>query len=312
MLLTLLFSCIETALWTEDTVQGNLECPLYNEVDVYAEDTATETQYAPIWTDHLYQAKTTHGIDIFWVIDPSGSMQNDQDNIIQGINQMIASLPTSDWRLMIMPTDWMETTDLDSFPLVPGDSTNDAYLMYQRNVKGSHEKGFDAIIEYLTINPYSATWVRPEAAKLIVFVSDEDDQSDFHILQYPDFNTWYSNYTLGGYIASIVNMPVDTSECYNPHAEDVGHRYIEATNAVNGVVIDICADDWSLGVSQATQQITLKEYIDLSHTPLNPEFIFVYWNGVLNHDWRYEASENRVYFTVLPAGGTLVEVSYNY
>jgi len=38
----------------------------------------------------------------------------------------------------------------------------------------------------------------------------------------------------------------------------------------------------------------------------------VFVNGVLNHDWYYDASDNNVYFIVTPAANDLVEIAYLY
>ena len=91
-----------------------------------------------------------------------------------------------------------------------------------------------------------------------------------------------------------------------------GTRYIDATNYFGGQVIDICSEDWTAGVQDASNQIEPYEYWDLSHTPLDQNFIFVFVDGQIYTDWHYEPSENRVYFDILPTGNSLVEITYNY
>ena len=84
------------------------------------------------------------------------------------------------------------------------------------------------------------------------------------------------------------------------------------TTYFSGNVIDICSEDWSAGVGQASTQITPHEYIDLTHVPMDPAWIYVYIDSVQNSDWYYEPAENRIYFTVIPPANSLVEVAYNY
>ena len=40
--------------------------------------------------------------------------------------------------------------------------------------------------------------------------------------------------------------------------------------------------------------------------------IRVFVDGVLNHDWYYQESDNTVYFTIIPTAGSLVEIGYRY
>ena len=47
--------------------------------------------------------------------------------------------------------------------------------MYNTMQRGGMEEGFDAAYDYIVNNPYSSTWMRPDAALLIVFVSDEEE-----------------------------------------------------------------------------------------------------------------------------------------
>ncbi len=76
-----------------------------------------------------------------------------------------------------------------------------------------------------------------------------------------------------------------------------------------GTVVDICSEDWTPGVADATTQIQPYEEIGLSHPPI-VSTIRVFVDGQLNNDWYYVQSTNTVHFTVLPPGGSLVEVGY--
>ena len=69
--------------------------------EIIVEDTAFD--FSDIWVDSFRQVATLDGVDIFWVIDPSGSMNDDQEQIMAGITHMMANLPEIGWRLMIIP-----------------------------------------------------------------------------------------------------------------------------------------------------------------------------------------------------------------
>jgi hypothetical protein len=175
------------------------------------------------------------------------------------------------------------------------------------------EEGFNATYEYIVNNPYSSTWMRPDAGLLVVFVSDEEEQSD---LEYPtasDFITWYSSMRMGSvFMASIVNLEALESMCFwPPGVLDVGNRYMNATNMLGGTIVDICDDDWSPGVTDATHSIEPYENLTLTHKA-EPDSIRIFINGSLNSDWYYQESNNTVYFTTIPSAGQLVEIGYRY
>jgi len=293
----------------EVIVEVPSECEVVEEIVI--EDTAFD--FSEIWVDSIKQIAALDGVDIFWVIDPSGSMSNDQDSIIAGISHMMANLPEVGWRLMIIPSDYRFVGSLTTFPIVPGDTITDVEYMYSLHMAGGYEAGYDASYEYIMLNPYASTWLRPDASILFVFVSDEEEQSNQHFVSHYDFISWISSYRQNVFVASIVNVdPTETVCPSGPLPQDVGHNYIDVTNYFAGNVIDICSEDWSAGVGDASTQIVPHEYIDLTYTPLDANWIFVYIDGARNHDWYYDASDNRVYFTVIPQANSLVEVVYNY
>ena len=81
---------------------------------------------------------------------------------------------------------------------------------------------------------------------------------------------------------------------------------------LGGVVIDICDDDWSPGVTDATHSIEPYESIGLTHAPV-VDSIRVFIDGSLSaYGWTYSATDNTVNFTVIPTTGQLVEVGYRY
>ena len=205
----------------------------------------------------------------------------------------------------------------NQFPLVPGDDILDAESMYSSMARGGREEGFDAVYEYIINNSYAATWMRPDAGLLVVFVSDEQEQSDDHFIDVPDFVNWYRSIRGGSvFAASIINLEVSESVCLiSPNPIDVGTRYMDATNAFGGNIIDICADDWTAGVADAAASIEPHEQWLLSH-PAIADSVRVFMNGSVVDpgmtSWSYSEFDNTVYFHTIPPGSTLVEIGYRY
>jgi hypothetical protein len=233
------------------------------------------------------------------------------DELMAGIEAMLLSLPESGWRLAMMSNDPTHASIESQFPLVPGDDIADAEVMYQSIGRGGREEGFDASYEYLINNTYAQTWLRYDAALLVVFVSDEEDQSDDHFPTVDGFVSWYQGLRSGSvFLSSIINLDPSESLC-NTYAMNNGDRYVEATNYFAGQVVDICSEDWSAGVIDAASRLEPYEHIELTYEPIE-ESIRVFINGALNYDWYYSATDNTIYFTVIPGGNDLVEVGYRY
>tara|TARA_Y100000592_G_scaffold100772_1_gene182691 strand:- start:2658 stop:3662 length:1005 start_codon:yes stop_codon:yes gene_type:complete len=302
---TIVVTEIETVTETE-TVEVEVEVPVYVEVEV-------PTNEGEIWIDSFTQPMSVDGIDILWVIDRSGSMRMHDASLLAGVEAMLLALPESDWRLVMINADSSHSVTNSLFPLVPGDDAEDAADMLNSLSTAHREEGFNATYEYIVNNPYSSTWMRPDAGLLVVFVSDEEEQSDFEYPTASDFVTWYSSMRMGSvFMASIVNVEASESMCiWPPSPLDIGSRYMDATNMLGGTIVDICDDDWSPGVTDATHSIEPYENIELTHKA-EIDSIRVFVNGSLNHDWLFIESENTVYFTIIPSAGELVEVGYRY
>tara|TARA_R110000824_G_scaffold78717_4_gene198561 strand:- start:1622 stop:2650 length:1029 start_codon:yes stop_codon:yes gene_type:complete len=267
-----------------------------------------------VWIDSFEQPYTMDGIDIVWLIDKSGSMNSHAQSVVNGIEAMMLALPPSGWRLGITTTAWNNASNTQEFPLVPGDTVQDAWDAYNNTGNYGLEAGFDALYAYLIENSYNQSWLRPDAGLLVVFVSDEEEQSsrDFASTSagLQDFINWYGAQRPSVFLASIVNVHETENECGgNVSSYFLGDRYIAATDAFGGVVVDICSEDWSPGVQAATAQVEPHEEWELTYTPL-VDTLIVFVDFIEFTDWTYNSATNSVEFNVVPAEGSLVEIGY--
>ena len=170
---------------------------------------------------------------------------------------------------------------------------------------GSREEGFSAFYEYY-YNGYAQTWMRSDAALLVIFVSDEDDQSQSLFPNALDFSYWYSGLRSSAYLASVT---VTTTDC----EPLLGTRYIEAVDALQGQNVDICSEDWTPSIKEVTEELQPHEEWPLTYTPIYGEAgIFVFSDGVPFFDWHYDEPSNSVVFDVLPDGEAFIEIAYEY
>jgi hypothetical protein len=293
-----------------ETITEVIVVPEYVEVEVEVE---VEVDNGEIWVDSFTQINSVNGVDIIWVIDTSGSMNTYNTQLYAGIDAMLNALPPTGWRLAMVAADGNRSEHEAQFPLLPGDTVQDAQNMHQNMLTGHLEQGFDAIYRFMMFNTYAQSWLRPDAALLVVFVSDEEDQStNFHQVQ--DFVNWYGSLRNGSaYVSSVVNFSNATTMCsWNVSPLHVGDRYMDATNQFSGQIVDICDPDWSAGVVDAAVQIAPYDSIELTHTPSVEDSIRVFFDGQLNWDWTYDSGTNTIYFTTEPDAGVLVEVGYLY
>ena len=260
-----------------------------------------------IWVDSFIQPTSMEGVDILWVIDTSGSMHDDEPRLLAGIDAMMSSLPPQGWRLNMISNSPPHVHTDAQFPLVPGDTLADAQAMFYNMKGGVYEQGFDALEAYLYHNPYAGQWMRNDAALLVVFVSDEEDQSNQTAAEFVNYYTGLRDHV---FLASIVHLPPAESLC-NLTSYNTGYNSIDATQQLGGVVVDICSEDWAPGVQDASAQVEPYEELKLTHRPIKNE-IYVFINGVPNYDWYYVKSDNTVYFDIIPESNDLVEIAYPY
>jgi hypothetical protein len=263
--------------------------------------------YPDVWVDSFVQPSTTDGYDILWVIDRSGSMNTHDANLLAGIETMMTALPIdTGWRLGIISTDGNYSTNNTTFPLVPGDDVIDATDALNALGTGwgiGGEEGFEAVYSYITLNPYSTTWMRHSAALLVVFVSDEEEQSDWEV---GEFATYLRTVRSLTFVTSIVGLE-STGNC----GDQEGLRYLDLARDFSGVEIDICSSDWSQGVEEASKEFKPIDHIELTEVPEEGSIV-IFLDGVptTSADWQYDIATNTVYFIIVPGDGVLVEVAY--
>ena len=310
-----LFGCSDSTLM-KHTVEEKYIYPSYYDVyiedsDIEFDDTAGE-EFLPVWVDSFVQPSASEGVDILWVIDPSGSMISHKARVLAGIEDMMNALPLNiSWRLGIISADMNHSVNDPTFPLLPGDTVSDAQAVYQNSVTGGYESGFRSVYRYIEQNPFAANWMREDAALLIVFVSDEEEQGTSRFPLVSDFTDWLDEQRNGIFVASIVNHDPSISDC-NYNSMHNGVRYMDAAQYYNGQIIDICSNDWSSGVIDATNQIQPYTTYELTHDPIDPAEIYVFVDGVIFTYWAYDLANNEIVFNVIPSEGSLVEIGYNY
>jgi len=295
----------------------------YNGIDylVVGGTTETETETiikyivndpeVDIWIDSFTQVAAYEDIDILWVIDGSCSMIRHESALLSGIEHMMNNLPIDiNWRLkMITAGDGSRLTQSTTFPLTRGDTVSDAVAMYNQLPADGGEEGFASVQDYIMNDAYAQTWLRYDAALLVVFVSDEREQS---IITVPAFISWYGAQRPEVYLSFIGNVDAADSVCsWAPSFDMIGRKYMDAVNYFGGTIVDICESDWSAGVDDATQNIVPIDEWELTHIPYE-DTVVVFEDGQKMDplSWNYDPATNIVQFIDRPLEGALVEIGY--
>jgi hypothetical protein len=190
-------------------------------------------------------------VDIVWIIDNSGSMDEETVLIQDNLNAFAASLTSSgieDYRVIVI-------TDPAAFGLsVPAPLGVDAerFLLVAHDVQ-SH----DALSDLIETLPSWMPFLRTDSIKHIVHVTDDESNMGWEELR----TTLTAS--IGMFTSHAIasppgerHCPLDSfcppfpeqDGCTGPHgeAEDNGDEYWALSMATGGVQLSICSADWSV------------------------------------------------------------------
>jgi hypothetical protein len=229
-----------------------------------------------------------------------------------GLSDMFSQLPDADWRLNMI-SNAPDAVLLDEQPpLIHGASIEEAHDMLDRVADGTLERSFEATMDYVDFNPMASEWMRDDAALLVVLISDEDEQS--HSIPIERFTEWLKLKRDDVFLSSVVNIDPNASACsdrdgwHGEMGEFQGDDFMVATSALNGMVVDICADDWSRAMRHATPEALQSEWA-LSHTPV-PDSIQVFIEGEITSEWTFNLLNNSLTLDYDAQAGAHINVAY--
>lgn len=267
-------------------------------------------------------------LDLLFVIDNSGSMSEEQQNLADNI-EFFGTWATQnqiDYRVAVTTMDLDSTGPQGRFvgdPAVLTPFHIDPMGELARRVmlgteSSAFEQGLEAMYLALTeplISSDNIGFLRQDAVLAVVFISDEIDQSPQSI----DVYTTFLRNLKGGSGNVAVNVIVGDAPagCSSPDGiADAGGRYLEAATMLNGVFSSICSSDWSPALTQfgSGAGFGLSWAFPLSEVPSDVSSITVDVNGspAPSTDWSYDAATNSILFdeNSIPSPGQAIEVHY--
>ena len=266
------------------------------------------------------QDKSRDGdVDILWVIDDSGSMADEQDALGRNFQSFIDQFlqRNVDFKMAITTTDG---TSIRNGKMV-GDSSMLTRAAAQGNrtafinnftkwVKvGTAGSGIEQGLRTSTsfMDRYGASFLRRDAFLVVVYLSDEEDQSDKKVSEY--IAKLQALKTNKGMVKAY---SIVTVKDYGFQWETIGKRYMEVSNATNGTVSDIKKDFAPMLKDIGGSIVNLLNSFALSEAPYQ-NLVEVYVNSVkVQSGWTFDSTQRTVKFDAasVPSEGAKVEVRY--
>lgn len=253
--------------------------------------------------------------DIFFYVDQSGSMADDQDNMVANFSAFVEMLRLLDldWQIIISTRD----TGCSNTGILTPDTPNleSAFLEGVHGAGGRYtESGLVVASEgmkHTAPGECNDGFVRENSKTSIVLVSDEPDQSPG---SYRDYVETMLDHAPSAAITAIVgDMP---DGCVSDvGSADPGYGYYEAAIATHGAFLSICEGDWTTYFEAiATLSATGKtDRFGLS-TPPDPTTIVVMVDGeVVLSGWTYDSEGQAIVFdeASVPESGAHIQVDYD-
>jgi hypothetical protein len=235
---------------------------------------ATENDLKVGVNEEIFEQAASNAVDILWVIDNSPSMRNEQESIAAGALDFITHVQTTDmdFHIGVMDSDTSPENPtanklLGNPSVLTGEmaGVEDAFsARVKLDGEGDDkERGFEAAIQALS-PPFSDTsnagFLREEALLSVIFVSDENDCSDFGALGgAATGEDCYNEWEKLTPVADIVRMfreikdenEVIVSGIVGPDISEgcedsvPGKRYYTAIEMTGGVNASVCTSDYA-------------------------------------------------------------------
>ena len=290
---------------------GIVDCSIPNSSSLCAVETFNQS------------ANATKKLDIVWIIDNSGSMADEQDDLGTNFSAFIDEFITKDVDFKMAIT----TTDVSSSykkgRMVNGSDIKLTSAMAKKNeyqfkndfmnlvrvgTSGSgNEKGLEASEGFM--QKYASSFLRQDAYLAVVVLSDEEDQS-------PNLISDYTNYlksfkTEAGLVKFYTIADINKTSAKSSGITVGAERYKLASNQTAGVIANIRDDFYQSLTSMGDSILNLLDSFALGFEPVSGS-LKVYVNGVLSSDYTYDASSRSIKFDPnhLPAVGSVIKVYY--
>ena len=271
------------------------------------------------WFSQTWQQEEIPVLDVLWVIDNSGSMNQFQTSLSTNISSFMTAFAQTgaDYNMGVITTDrWMISTILT--PLTPNVEQELGNLVIQGTYGSGMEKGIEmshrALSNPTSAGPGSAFW-REDATLVVIYVSDEQDWSNpgwSHYTSFFDTLKPPGQFVPYGVISDVPGGCQYTT--FNGHVRSLqpGLGYWDLIDHYGGSWYSICATDWGVQLQDLAGEVTGRRMFGLDEPDPIVTTIDVTVNGQSTSMWEYDEASNSVIFAEghVPDEGQTIRIEY--
>ena len=255
-------------------------------------------------------------LDLLIVVDNSGSMNEEQQNLAARLDPLMQFVMESDWRINVVTTD--PANGCSRAVIRRGDPNAEATfrnaIMAGTNGNGN-EQGIRMAVEGLSCP--QANWLRPNSSIAVLFVSDEDNCSNRGRGCAAPYNS--PNYLLNHLAQNLGRIPGKNARIYGliwqPNTQcssgySVGYQYAELIEGTGGKSGSICDPDYATTLRSISADVAtiLSSDFELSNVP-DPGSVKVTVNG-LQQTGGFVVRGKTLHFDPKPTYGAKIDVTY--
>ena len=271
------------------------------------------------WYSQTWQQEEIPVLDVLWVIDNSGSMNQFQTSLSTNISSFITAFAQTgaDYHMGVITTDrFLISTILT--PQTPNVEQELGNLVVQGTYGSGMEKGIEmsyrALSSATSAGPGS-TFFREDATLVVIYVSDEQDWSNpgwSHYLNFFDNIKPTGQFVPYGVISDVPGGCQYTT--FNGHVRTLqpGLGYWDLIDHYGGAWYSICATDWGVQLQDLAGEVTGRRMFALEEPDPIVDTIEVTVNGQITSMWEYDEASNSVIFAEghVPEEGQTIRIDY--
>ncbi len=270
--------------------------------------------------ENFTQAQAKEGkVDILWVIDDSGSMGDEQKALAYNFDVFIHEFleKNIDFKMAITTTDGSSSKNGRSvcdFRILDATAANSNESQFVKDfascikvgTRGSgREQGLKTSKSF--VNRYVENWMRDDAYLVVVYVSDEEDQSENTVQSYVD-----SFKELKKSSGLIKLYSIVTSKKTSTQWETIGYRYLEASEKTGGLTAHIKNDFYQVLREMGGKIVNLIDSFALSNKPFDDKVEVKVNGSAISSGYTYDNQSRSIKFVEgnIPNEGSKIEISY--
>ncbi len=261
--------------------------------------------------ENFTQVSGTKKLDILWVLDNSGSMDDNQTILANNFSAFIGPFidRNVDFKMAVSSADHKLIGELSAADAKASKVNFVSAFTAMINVgsTGAGEQGLGSMKTFL--QNHGGAFLRPDAYLVVIILSDEVDGSAGEPDEYVTFVKGLKPLPGLVKVNSIIDPDQRGKNLYSSYPSH--ERYPRVSQETAGSVVDIRTDFASKLLTMSSNVMDLLHCFPLANTPVAGS-LKVYVNGVLVTGYTYKPASRTVKFSAgaIPPAGASIKIVY--